>query len=389
MKRTSLATALLIAMSIAGCGPKAEAPAAPGAKADADKGGGAKPDAAKADAPKVAAPGDKPKGLPVNAEKVRVTRVVDELTAVGSLIAEDSVIIRPELDGRITSLPFQEGQAVKAGAKLVELDSSEYVAQAAQVRADLHTEVQRLKRTRDLSVQGFLSKDALDVQAGTVERLQARLDEVQSRLSKATIRAPFSGIVGLRQVSPGAYVKAGNDIVRLDNLETLKVDFRVPETYLSRLAPNQEVAVRLDAYPGQDFKGRVYATEPAVDERTRTVLLRARIANPDLKLKPGMFVRAAITLASRANAVVVPEQAIWPKGKDSFVFRVIDGKAALTKVQLGNRRPGEVEIVTGLAADDMVVTDGQIKLRDGAPVTVIGANPGGPGSPAGPGPNKG
>ena len=360
------------------------------AKADAAKSGGGKPEAAKADAPKGDAPkpGGPPKGLPVNAEKVKLAKVDDEVSAVGSLIAEDSVVIRPELDGRITALPFQEGQAVKAGARLVTLDASEYAAQLAQVRADLATERQRLQRTIDLSKQGFLSKDALEVQQGTVNRLKAREQEAQSRLSKMSIVAPFSGIVGLRQVSPGAYVKAGNDIVRLENVSTLKVDFRVPETYLSRLAPNQDVFVRLDAFPSQDFRGKVYASEPSVDERTRTVVLRARIANPDLKLKPGMFVRVAMTIGTRANAITVPEQAIWPQGRDSFVFRVVDGKAALTKVEIGTRRPGLVEIAKGLGADDMVVTDGQIKLRDGAPVTVIGATPPGGGAPGAAAPNK-
>jgi membrane fusion protein (multidrug efflux system) len=188
------------------------------------------------------------------------------------------------------------------------------------------------------------------------------------------IYAPFAGTVGLRQISPGAYVKAGNDIVRLDNLSTLKVDFKLPENYLARLAPNQEVFVRVDAFPDDSFHGKVYASEPGIDERTRTVVLRARINNPGDKLKPGMFVRVSLTVGSRPNAMTVPEQAIWPQGRDSFVYRVVDGKAALTKVQIGTRRPGIVEIASGLTPEDMVVTDGQIKLKDGAPVMVVPQN---------------
>ena len=130
--------------------------------------------------------------------------------------------------------------------------------------------------------------------------------------------------------------------------------------------------------PGEEFKGHVYAVEPIVDERTRTIAMRARIPNKGFKLKPGMFVRVAVTLDSRPNAVVVPEQAIWPQGKDSFVFRVVDGKAMLTKVDIGNRAPGTVEIVKGLAENDMVITDGQMKLKDGAPVSVIGLPPAAP-----------
>ena len=340
-----------------------------------------------ADATKPAAPAPaaaaKP-GLPVKAEVVKISRISDDVSSVGSLLAEESVIIRPEIDGRIVGLHFQEGQAVSAGTRLVTIDSTEYEAQAAAQRADLKTEEQRLARTKELREQHFISKDALDVQAGNVARFKAHVDEAESRVAKTVIRAPFSGILGLRQVSPGAYVKAGSDIVRLENVSSIKVDFRIPENYLSKVRPNQEIAVKLDAYPGEEFKGRVYAVEPVVDERTRTMAMRARIQNKGYKLKPGMFVRVVVTLDSRPNALVVPEQAIWPQGKDSFVFRVVDGKAALTKVDIGNRAPGRVEILKGLAANDMVVTDGQIKLKDGAPVTVIKAPPAAPAASAAP-----
>lgn len=382
IRNVTILTALVTAALICGCGSKSDATAA-APKADAPK-----PDAAKAaDAPKPAAPppaaGAKP-GLPVKAEPVKISKVSDDVSAVGSLLAEESVIIRPEIDGRIVGLHFQEGQAISAGTRLVTIDPTEYEAQAAAQRADLKTEEQRLARTKELYDQKFISKDALDVQVGNVARLKAHVDEAESRVAKTVIRAPFSGILGLRQVSPGAYVKAGNDIVRLENVSSIKVDFRIPENYLSKVRPNQEIAVKLDAYPGEEFKGRVYAVEPVVDERTRTIAMRARIPNKGFKLKPGMFVRVVITLDSRANAVVIPEQAIWPQGKDSFVYRVVDGKAALTKVDIGNRAPGTVEILKGLAANDMVITDGQMKLKDGAPVTVIGVPPAAPAAPPAP-----
>jgi membrane fusion protein (multidrug efflux system) len=364
IRNVAILAALVTAALIAGCGSKNDAAA------------GQKGDAAKPAAQQPATPAAKPQGLPVRAEPVKVAKVSDDVSAVGSLMAEESVIIRPEIDGRIVGLHFQEGQPASAGTRMVTIDSTEYEAQAAAVRADLKTEEQRLVRTKDLHQQNFISKDALDVQVGAVDRLKARLAEAESRVAKTVIRAPFSGIVGLRQVSPGAYVKAGTDIVRIENVSSIKVDFRIPENYLSKIRPNQEILVRLDAYPGEEFKGRVYAVEPVVEERTRTIAMRARIPNRGFKLKPGMFVRVAVTMENRPNAIVIPEQAIWPQGKDSFVFRVVDGKAALTKVEIGNRQPGSVEILKGLAANDMVVTDGQIKLRDGAPVVVMGAPPG-------------
>jgi membrane fusion protein (multidrug efflux system) len=315
---------------------------------------------------------------------VKISQISDDVSAVGSLLAEESVIIRPEIDGRIVGLHFQEGQAVSGGARLVTIDSTEVEAQVAGVKADLKTEEQRLARTQELFEQKFISKDALDVQNGNTARFRAKLREAESRVAKTVIRAPFSGILGLRQVSPGAYVKAGSDIVRLENVSSIKVDFRIPENYLSKIRANQEIGVKLDAYPGEEFRGRVYAVEPVVDERTRTIAMRARIPNKGFKLKPGMFVRVVITLDTRPNAVVVPEQAIWPQGKDSFVFRVVDGKAALTKVDIGNRAPGTVEILKGLAANDLVVTDGQMKLKDGAPVSVIVAPPAAPAAPTAP-----
>ena len=374
-RNVAILAALVMAAVCAGCGSKSDATAAP------------KADGAKADAKPAQPAPAAPAGLPVKASPVKLARMSDDVTAVGSLLAEESVVIRPELDGRITALHFQEGQAVPAGARLVSLDSSEYEAQLAAVRADLKTEMQRLTRTRELQQQNFISKDALEVQVGNVDRLKAREAEAESKLSKANIRAPFAGTVGLRMVSPGAYVKAGQDIVRMESIGSLKVDFRIPETFLSKVKSNQEIVVNVDAYPNENFTGRVYAVEPMVDERTRTVAMRARIPNQSNKLKPGMFVRVAVTLESRPNAVVVAEEAIWPQGKDNYVFNVVDGKAALTKVEVGNRQPGKVEIVKGLAANDVVVTEGQIKLRDGAAVTVIApppaaAAPAGNGAPA-------
>ena len=368
IRNVTILTALVTAALISGCGSKSDATSAT-AKADAPKPDAAKTaDAAKSAAPPAAAP--KP-GLPVKAEAVQILKVQDDVSAVGSLLAEESVIIRPEIDGRIVGLHFQEGQAVTAGTRLVTIDSTEYEAQTAGQRAALKTEEQRLVRTKELFEQKFVSKDALDVQVGNVARLKARVDEAESRTAKTVIRAPFSGILGLRQVSPGAYLKAGSDIVRLENVSSIKVDFRIPENYLSKIRPNQEIAVKLDAYPGEAFTGRVYAVEPVVDERTRTIAMRARLPNKGFKLKPGMFVRVAVTLDSRPNAVIVPEQAIWPQGKDSFVYRVVDGKAALTKVEIGNRSPGSVDILKGLAANDVVITDGQMTLKDGAAVSVI------------------
>jgi membrane fusion protein (multidrug efflux system) len=320
--------------------------------------------------------------LPVKAERVKVAEVQSDVSAVGTLIAADSVVIRPEIAGRVTGLHFQEGQLVAKGAKLVTLDPAEYRAQLAGTSADARTEKMRHDRAKELLDKGFISKEAVDVAQGNMERALAKQQQDEVLLSKTTIVAPFSGIVGLRQISPGAYLRAGDDIVRLENVSAVKLDFRVPEAYLSKLRPSQEVSIKTDAFPNETFKGRIFALEPGVDEKTRTILARALIPNPQNKLRAGMFARVNVLLETRPNSILVPEQAIWPQGRDAFVYRVVDGKAMLTKIELGVRHPGEVEVVKGLSATDMVVTDGQMKLKDGAPVTVMPVAPPAPAAPA-------
>lgn len=316
-----------------------------------------------------------PMGLPVKAGTVRTGTIVDEVNAVGTLLANESVMIRPERDGRIAQIHFAEGQLVKKDTKLVSLDASETEAQLAAAKAEATLNRNRLKRAEELKEKNFISAEALDVARENLNQSVARLAEVQSRLEKMTILAPFEGVAGLRQVSPGAYVKAGQDIARLEGIGTLKLDFRVPELYLGRIRTDQQLQVRVDAFPGEAFSGAIYAIEPAVDEQTRTVLLRARVPNPDVRLKPGMFARVSLVLGMRENALVVPEQALVPRGNDNYVFRIVDGKAALARVELGARRPGEVEIISGLAAGDRIVVDGQLKLKPGVPVKVLTDKP--------------
>ncbi|HEX9180258.1 MAG TPA: efflux RND transporter periplasmic adaptor subunit [Burkholderiales bacterium] len=323
-------------------------------------------------------PGGKPPPMPVKVAPVKVGTVNVEISAVGTLLAEEAVMIRPEIAGRVTAIHFQEGQPVAAGAKLVTLEGSEFQAQLAASNAEATLNRSRHDRAKDLYAKGFISSQALDDARGNLDKSLAQQREIQVRLAKTEIRAPFAGVAGLRQVSPGAYVSAGQDIARLENIATIKADFRMPELYLGKLKAGQEVSVRVDTYADEHFAGRIFAIEPVVDEQTRTVLVRARVPNANGKLRPGMFARIGVPLERRENAMVVPEQAVVPRGKDTFVFRVVDGKAALTKVQIGHRTPGEVEIVQGLKPGETVVTEGQIKLQDGLPVAPAGQGPPGP-----------
>jgi len=326
----------------------------------------------------------KPAGLPVKAAPVRVGTVTQDVTAVGTLLANESVMIRPEVAGRVAAIHFNEGQAVAAGARLVVLDAAEVRAQLDASRADERLTAQRADRAAELFKKNFISQQALEDAREAHKKATAQRQENEARFSKADIRAPFAGIVGLRQVSPGAYLKAGDDIVRLDMIDAVKLDFRVPEVYLGRIRRDQPVTVRVDAFPGEEFTGRVYAVETTVDERTRTVLLRGRVENRGARLRPGMFARVTLELGTTDKAVLVPEQAIVPRGGRNFVFRVVDGKAALTEVALGARSPGQVEIVKGVKPGEQVVTDGQIRLQDGVPVVVLPDKPRPTASPSAP-----
>ena len=315
------------------------------------------------------------RALPVKTAAVSRGTVTDSVSAVGTLLANESVMIRPEIDGRIEAFHFQEGQLVRKGDKLVSLDASEVEAQLTSAVAAANLNRSRLKRSEDLLAKNFISAQAMDEARENLNQSAAREAEIKARLAKSTIRAPFEGVTGLRQVSPGAYAKAGQDIARLEGIGVLKLDFRVPEAFLRRIRVGQPLTIHVDAYPGEQFNGAIYAIEPAVDESTRTVLLRARLPNPGVRLKPGMFARVSLDLERRDNALLVPEQAIMPRGDGRYVFRVADGKAQLVKIEMGVRRPGVVEVLKGLEAGDVIVIDGQLRLQDGATVSVPGAKP--------------
>jgi membrane fusion protein (multidrug efflux system) len=318
-------------------------------------------------------PGGKPPGgVPVRAVAAKVAPAVLETGAVGTLRADESVMIRPEIAGRLAAFGFDEGQSVRRGEVLAKLDASELQAVLASSAAQAKLDKQRLERAEDLHRKGFISQQALDESRSNHARSDAKQREDEAKLARSEVRAPFAGVAGLRLVSQGAYVAAGTDIARLEKIDQLKLDFRVPEVHLGALKAGQKLKAAVDAYPEESFPGAIYAIEPAVDEGTRTVLVRARVANPGLRLRPGMFARVQLQLGVREKAVWVPEEAIVPRGQESYVFRVAGGRAELVRVQTGARKVGEVEIARGLAGGDLVVTEGSQRLAPGMPVTVMG-----------------
>jgi membrane fusion protein (multidrug efflux system) len=315
-------------------------------------------------------PGSSGGGITIEATKVKSVRMSQGLTAVGSLRSDESVTIRPEVSGRISEIGFREGQRVEQGAILIRFDTSVQRAELQQAEANFGLSKSRLERSRDLFTKGFISAQARDEAESNFKVAQATYDLSQARLTKLEIRAPFSGIVGLRMVSIGDYVKDGQDIVNLEGIDPLKVDFRIPELYLKQLAVGQSLQITLDAFPNQTFQGKVFAINPLVDTNGRSIVIRAIVKNTEARLRPGMFARVRLLFSDERDSVAVPEQSLIPVGDEQYLFRVVDGRAQRSKVEIGQRRDGQVEILQGLTAGDVVVTAGQLKLRDGSQVKI-------------------
>ncbi|HXV23592.1 MAG TPA: efflux RND transporter periplasmic adaptor subunit [Alphaproteobacteria bacterium] len=313
--------------------------------------------------------------VPVEVALVTVTRLTSEIRVVGSLRSNESVVIRPEVGGRVAEILFEEGQEVSAGTPLIKLDTAIAAAELDQAASALALSQANHKRAVELFERKAASAANRDQTLAALRADQANLELARARLDKLTLKAPFDGTLGLRKVSIGDYVTPGQDIVNLEDIERLKVDFRIPERYLGSLAIGQPITVSADAFPGQSFAGEVYAIDPLVDENGRAVVLRARLPNEEGVLRPGLFVSVSLLVGQRENALTIPEHALVPRGTEQLVYKIVEGKAVVTPVKTGARRDAMVEIIEGLTPGDMVVTAGQIKLRDGTPVAVQSAPP--------------
>ena len=319
-----------------------------------------------------------PPGIVIEAAKVSVVTLPQALTAVGSLRSDETVILRPEIVGRVAQILFREGERVEKGQVLIRLDDSVQQADLDRAKANHVLSKSKHERALDLLQKGFISTQARDEAENNLKVAQADAELMQARIAKTTLRAPFSGILGLRQVSVGDYVKEGQDLVNLEAIDPLKVDFRVPEVNLSQVKDGQALQITLDAIPDKTFEGRVFAINPLIDSNGRAIVIRAHVPNRDGRLRPGMFARVRLFTSGSKETLVVPEESLFPLGDDKYVYKVVDGKAMRQKVEIGQRREGRVEVVNGLTADDVVVTAGVIKLREGAPVSVADTPPAAP-----------
>ena len=327
----------------------------------------------------------------VEVAQVAVARLVDDALTVGTLRSRQSVILRPEVSGRVARINFRDGDRVQRGQVMVQLDDELPRAQVAQAQAELSIARANHKRNQDLVAQNFISQRSVDESGASLQVAEAKLALARAQADRLRILAPFDGIAGLRSINVGDYLKDGADIVNIEDLDAILVDYRLPERFQTKVRKGQVAMVAIDALPGRKFTAVVQAVDPLVDANGRSVGVRGCIDNRQQQLSPGMFARVTAVFGERLEALVVPEEAIVPQGPRLFIFKVVPGTepesriVQRTEVKVGIRQPGRVEIIEGLKAGDTVVTAGQQRLqRDGMAVRVVDVPRGGPGGPGGP-----
>lgn len=308
----------------------------------------------------------------VIAAPVELKNFAGDVEAIGTARANEAVTITAKVSNTVTAIRFREGEEVKAGDVLIELDTEQARANLAEAEAALSDSESQFKRSKELFATRALSESQLDQLEATLKGNQARVAAARAQLSDQIIRAPFSGRVGLRNISLGSLISPGTVITTLDDTRIIKLDFSVPEVFLPVVREGQEINARATAYPEEVFKGKVQSIDSRIDPVSRSIIVRAEIANPERRLKPGMFMTVRL-VRSEKPSLVIPEQALVPEGDRQFVYVVHEGKAVQTEVKTGRRRPGEVEILSGLAQGDSVVIEGTQKVRDGAAVRPFGA----------------
>ena len=321
---------------------------------------------------------------PVELAPVHLENMRDEFHALGSIEALDNAQIVSELSGTVKSLPFIEGQQVKAGALLALLDDRELRASADHAEAQRQQAGENFDRTQKLAEQKLVSQSELDDSKSAMQIAEADLELARVRLEKTHIRAPFDGAVGRRMTSVGAWLKPGDPVTNIARLSTLRVAFSAPERMLADLRPGREVRVHTPAWPDREFLGRLTVVDPIVDADTRTVHLLAELPNPAGILRPGLSADVSVTIAERKRALTIPDEAVFAEGTANYVYVVQpDTTVMRAAVQLGARDSSRVEILSGLTAGQMVVRTGHQKLYPGAHIMALGAPPGAGG--AGPG----
>jgi membrane fusion protein (multidrug efflux system) len=297
----------------------------------------------------------------------RVSRdsIFDAVEALGTTQANESVTLTAKVTDTVRRVNFEDGQYVEAGDVLIELTNQEEEAALAEARANLEDVESQLRRLEDLSSRGLTAASELDVARSRAAANRARLNSVVARLSDRLILAPFSGLLGFRQVSPGTLLSPNTPITSIDDISVIKLDFTVPETFLGTMTPGAKIVAKSVSFPGREFEGSVRTVGSRVDPVTRAITVRALIENTDRALRPGMLLTVEVVTAER-SALVVPEGAVFQVQNRAYVYRADGDTARQQQIEIGARRFGIVEVLSGLEEGDLIVVEGIIKLREGA-----------------------
>ena len=301
---------------------------------------------------------------------VVLTDFTDSVEAIGTARANEQVNITSKYADLVDNVYFDDGQLVKKGDVLVKLNNLAEQAKVSELEANLSESQVHLKRLSDLLVTRATSKSLVDQQGAKTKAIEAQLRSAEARLNDSTITAPFSGVLGFRNISRGAYINAGKVITSLDDLSQIKVDFFLPERLFTKLYLGQKITAMNVAYENTVFIGEITAIDNRIDTSTRSIKVRALIANETLALRPGMLLNISVIL-NVEQILILPESAIIPIEEKHYVFVVNDAKAERKSIQVGRRQPGIVEVVSGLAQGQAVVVEGALKLRPGSAVKVL------------------
>ncbi len=308
--------------------------------------------------------------VPVKVTEAAVQPFRDIIEALGTAQANESVVITAQTQDKVIAVHFNDGQTVQAGDLLVELDAREELARVQELKFRLAEANRQYQRLQDLRKQNAASAQQVETQDVIVKEIVAQLEVAETQLAQKQISAPFDGRLGIRQISVGSLVSPGQQITTLDDITPIKLDFSVPELFFASLAVGQQVTARSGAYPDRDFTGTIRSIDSRVDPLTRSIMVRAEVPNNDGLLRPGMLLRVQL-LRSVDSVLQLPERAVVPLDTRHFVYVVGDDNIAKERqITIGRRKPGIVEVISGIEPGERVVSDGLVRMRDGIAVTI-------------------
>ncbi|WP_417690399.1 efflux RND transporter periplasmic adaptor subunit [Pseudidiomarina sp.] len=308
--------------------------------------------------------------VPVKVTEAAVQPFRDIIEALGTAQANESVVITAQTQDKVTAVHFNDGQTVQAGDLLVELDAREELARVQELKFRLAEANRQYQRLQDLRKQNAASAQQVETQDVVVKEIVAQLEVAETLLAQKQISAPFDGRLGIRQISVGSLVSPSQQITTLDDITPIKLDFSVPELFFASLAVGQQVTARSGAYPDRDFTGTIRSIDSRVDPLTRSIMVRAEVPNDEGLLRPGMLLRVQL-LRSVDSVLQLPERAVVPLDTRHFVYVVGDDNTAKERqITIGRRKPGIVEIISGIEPGERVVSDGLVRMRDGIAVTI-------------------